>query len=193
MRLAVLLSALALVAGCGGDPGPSAPPAPTSLAQLKPAQLDLARVGFCDLVPQKAVTAAVGGPAGTPRAWGNGDQPPVTTAGANRGHELGCAWSRGRIAARAWVFARPVSVAFARQVVATAPRRQGCTTKAAAFGRPGLVQICAAGGTTRVRRAGLFGDTWLTCEAAGPERPATVTRRADAWCVAVATTLDSGR
>lgn len=194
-RFAVLACLAGLLAACGGEPAAEPTPTPTSLAQLKPARMDLVRVGFCDLVPRTAVTKAVGAGAATPREWANGDQPPIDGAASDVAHELGCEWRLGKRAARAWVFARPVTRAFGRQVVAQARARKGCTAAApGGFGRPGVLQTCTLGGkVTRVRHAGLFADTWLTCEVAGPERAAMVRSRADAWCLAVATTLNSGR
>jgi hypothetical protein len=185
-----VLAVLALVAGCGGDPAATTTPTPTSLAQLKPGRMDLVRVAFCDLVPAAAVKAAVG-PASTPQQWANGERPPGAGAG-DVGHELGCAWTAGRRSARAWMFARPVSAAFGREVVARARTAKACTAAAAAtFGKPGVTQTCTLPGrVVRVRHAGLFGDTWLTCEVAGPEPARALSRRADAWCTAVATSVN---
>lgn len=189
--LAASLAGAVLLAGCGGS-DPEEPEAEvTSIADLDASTMTLARIGFCDLVPAAAVREALGGDSSAQEEWGNGDVPPMDGAGADVTHEFGCAWSRGGDSARAWVFARPVTAAFGRQVIAEARSRKACTTKRApTFGKPGLIQTCTVGkGRTRVRNAGLFGDTWLTCEVAAAD-PATVSARADAWCAAIAGTLD---
>ncbi|MFL6021865.1 MAG: hypothetical protein ACJ72O_00855 [Marmoricola sp.] len=188
--------ALCLTAtGCGGGGHPKPPRAaePTSLAQLHPDRMRVVRVAFCDLVPRRAVRAALAAAPTRTSSWHNGD--PVAAAGGELGHEFGCSWSgpHGRLA-RAWVFARPVSPAFARTLVRAADRDPGCTARAGTrFGHPSLVQSCVrSGAPRRTRLAGLFGDTWLSCEVAG-HGPATALRqRADAWCVSVADALDAG-
>ncbi len=46
----------------------------------------------------------------------------------------------------------------------------------------------------RVRHAGLFGQTWLTCElAATGDDLAGLRERTDDWCVEVANTLNTAR
>jgi len=192
MRAVVLLVAVLLLAGCSGSDEKDPVARATSLAGLDPGAMALVRVGFCDLVPASAVRKALDGKSTDEQEWGNGDEPPLDGAESDLTHEFGCAWARAGHAARAWVFARPVAAAFGRQVVAEARARKGCTTKrAATFGKPGMRQRCTLGNSRiRVRYAGLFGDTWLTCEVTGPERTPVVAARADAWCVAIANALD---
>ncbi len=186
---------LALAAGCSSEPTPPKPVEPTPIAEY--GSPPLSRIAFCDLVPETAVAEALDGPSEEHRSWDNGDQARVaagTGLGGDVTHELGCEWSRGTrpaaTTARAWVFARPVDAAFAADVVAQAGARKGCTvTTPPAFGSPSLLQTCPVGRQReRVRHAGLFGDTWLTCEVVGArtESPAD---RAGAWCVAVAGAL----
>ena len=64
-----------------------------------------------------------------------------------------------------------------------------------AYGKPTVTQVCRrAGGEQRVRHAGLFGQTWLSCEVAAPSAEAAGIRdRADAWCVQVANALNTAR
>jgi len=190
-----------VLAGCGGNDVPAAAPSAsaTPISELQSSQMTVVRVEFCDLVDRAAIRRALAGAATSASSWTNGD--PVPGAGSGDiGHEVGCAWKgpKGRTA-RAWVFARPVSPSFARSLVAAAADATGCRVVAGpAFGKPTVAQICtltgsgANGGTTRVRYAGLFTDTWLTCEVTGPlgER-AQAKARAGTWCVSVATTLDA--
>jgi hypothetical protein len=190
-RLAATLVVLGLlVGGCGGsDPGTPPHPRATSLAGLDSASMRLVRVEFCDLVPGSAVRKALGGPSTGQQHWGNGDQPPVEAGQGDLAHEFGCSWDRDGLAARAWIFARPVSAGFVRSVIAQARSRKGCATRTPTrFGTPSLTQTCTTGARTRVRHAGLFGDTWLTCEVVGPVSGTTA--RAEGWCVAVANALD---
>jgi hypothetical protein len=189
----VALLAAPLLAGCsGGDPAPAKSAAPTPIARLDVAAVRLARVSFCDNVPGSAVRDALGGKAQDHDSWGNGDPVPGGTGAGDVGHELGCSWStEPGTAARAWVFARPVTADLAGTLVAQAGHQPGCTaTPADVLGTPALLQTCTLpGGVQRVRRAGLFGDTWLTCELAGPA--ATQPRaRLDAWCATVVAALD---
>jgi len=190
----VLVAALLLgsvlasvLAGCSGSkpaaPRPSTEPTP--IGKLGSA-VTVTRAEFCDRVSGASVTRALGAKAQAHDSWGNGD--PAPSEGGSTGdvtHELGCAWTGADgTAARAWLFARPVDAAFAQSLVRQAGHQAGCTAQAAAvFGSPSLLQTCTqAGGLQRVRRAGLFGDSWLTCEVAGP---ADVRSRLDAWCAAV--------
>ena len=200
--VAVALVAV-LAAGCSGGDKPRADPAtarPTPLAKLDTGTLRIARATFCDQVAPAEVRRALGAKPDADLHWGNGDPVPSTGPGGSTtgsgdvGHELGCAWTTtAGSAARAWVFARPVAADFAGTLVAQAGHQSGCTAAPArSFGSPAVLQTCTqAGGTERVRRAGLFGDTWLTCELAGPaaSRPRA---RLDDWCAAVVAALAAG-
>ncbi|MFL6108858.1 MAG: hypothetical protein ACJ716_12265 [Marmoricola sp.] len=194
MRSLVLVLALAL-AGCGGSGTPAAKPSvePTSLRQLDSATMRVVRVAFCDLVPKSAVRAALAAAPTRTRSWRNGDH--VAEAGGQVGHEFGCAWfgPRSRVA-RAWVFARPVSASYATTLVRQARTKHGCTASTGKlFGTPSVVQTCRrAGSPLRVRHAGLFGDTWLTCEVGGSGTRAALRKRADGWCLDVANALNAG-
>ena len=68
--------------------------------------------------------------------------------------------------------------------------RNGCTAEAGPdFGSPHRQQSCRLpDGTKRVRLAGLFKDTYLTCQVQAPakEDDQTLAERADEWCVQVA-------
>lgn len=191
--LAALGGALILVlSGCGGAvPAAKSRATATSLAGLHASSMNLVRIGFCDLVPAAAVRTALGGPGSASQQWKSGDRPPADHSADDVAHEFGCAWTRGRHTASAWVFARPVTAGFAQTVIADARSRQGCSTRSGArFGAPDLIQTCTTSSDSRERRAGLFGDTWLTCEVSGPSRQAA--RLADGWCAAVADALDRG-
>ena len=184
---AVLVAALA--SGCNGSHHRTAAttPTPTPIARLHAGDVQLVRAPFCDRVPASAVRRALGAKAGTHDTWGNGDPVPGSTDSDDVGHELGCTWTAASgPAARAWVFARPVTADFARTVLAQAGKQQGCTAEpATVFGTPAVLQTCTlTGDVRRVRRAGLFGDSWVTCELAGPAATDPRTRL-DAWCAEV--------
>lgn len=186
----VLLSGLA---ACSSD-DPKARPSATAtpLGKLKASSLRLARAEFCDRIPKTAVRRALGADPSTDASWGNGD--PVDGAGGTGdvGHEIGCSWSVANgPTVRAWVFARPVSPAFAAQLVRQAGRGVvGCTvSQTTIFGTPSVLQSCTTPrGIHDMRRAGLFGDTWVTCELSNASnmRP-----RLDAWCAQVVAALSS--
>ena len=192
--LVVALCALvgALAGGCGGDPVPAAAPRsePTSIRQLHVSTMRVVRIDFCDLVPAKAVRRALATAPTKSASWRNGDRIP----GGELGHEFGCSW-RGRHAqeARAWVFARPVTAQFARTLTRLAATERGCRARPRTdFGSPGLVQTCTrTSSPLRIRRAGLFGDTWLSCEVSGRGRSAALRARTDAWCLSVANALNA--
>jgi hypothetical protein len=190
--LRVLLAVLLvgpLLASCSGsdDATPRPTPSPTPIGKLDAGSVRLVRAEFCDRLPAATVEAALGGKPTGKQSWGNGD--PVPNAAGDSGdvgHELGCAWTGATGAtARAWVFARPVTTAFATSVAGQAVGEQGCTAaQTPGFGSPSVLQTCTLpGNTQRVRRAGLFGDTWLTCELSGAA--ADLEKRTDRWCAAV--------
>lgn len=200
---ALLVAACALAApllvACTGSDGSTPPktPAATPISRLDAARVRVAKVGFCDRVPAAAVRQALDGAPQGHGAWANGDPIPTATGSGDVGHEIGCSWTgTAGSTARAWVFARPVSADFAAALVAQAAKQQGCTAEAAkVFGSPALLQTCPQpGGLERLRRAGLFGDSWLTCELTAPASGPQASRRArlDAWCAAVVAALRMG-
>jgi hypothetical protein len=199
---AVLTGALAMclaVTGCASEePAKTAPtPAPTPISGLNTAAMRVPRIEFCSAVPDEAVADALGGKPDTKTAYGNGDKEKLAGAGEDVLHEIGCSWSTDEgSAARAWVFARPVDALFAKRVIASTAEPPGCRVASEpAFGRPTVTQVCRrAGGDQRVRHAGLFGQTWLSCEVSAPAADATGIRdRADEWCVQVANALNTAR
>lgn len=183
-----------LLAGCSGSAQSPAPrtASPTPLAKIDAKTVRLVRARFCDRVPDDVLRAALGGKPQSDDSWGNGDPVPDEQGGSGEtGHEVGCAWTGpAGAAARAWVFARPVAADFAATLVRQAGRQPGCTAEQTpTFGSPALLQTCTlAGDVHRVRRAGLFGDTWLTCEISGPASP-TASARLDRWCAAAVAAL----
>jgi hypothetical protein len=188
---------LMLLSGCSGA-APRATPStapPTPIGQLNTAQMELHRIPFCDLVPRQAVADALGGRATDRSSWRNGDTTSLVGGSGDRAQELGCRFSAGSSAAAAWVFASPVEPSFARQVVRDSSRQRSCRDEpGATFGQPSELQTCRLpGGIVRVRHAGLFGQTWLTCQVSAAAPDQQVTRRADAWCVQVANTLNTSR
>lgn len=193
-----VLGTLALLGagGCAGARPPAATPtpAPTPIARLNTAEMSIPRIDFCTLVPGRAVRQALRAKPATSQRWGNGDQTSVPGEGRQVVAEHGCAWSAGAASARAWIYAPPVGPALARSAVQQAAHEPHChDVNGPSFGTPSLVQVCSASGTRRVRHAGLFTDTWLSCEVGDQAPAAQVRRRADAWCVAIATALNTSR
>ena len=94
------------------------------------------------------------------------------------------------------MFARPVNTAFARSVIASGRKTKGCRTIAGPpYGDPASAQVCrTAEGEQRLRHAGLFGQTWLTCELATTKsEQAELRDRTDAWCSEIANALNTAR
>lgn len=174
--------------------GGSTPP-PTPIGRLNTAQLELHRIPFCDLLSPQAMTDALGGRPSARATWGEGGRSRQFGARGDLAQEFGCRFGAGSAVAAAWVFASPVEVGFARKVIADSADNSRCRDEpGTTFGSPGELQVCRLpGGGVRVRRAGLFGQTWLTCEVSdrAPERD--VARRAGGWCVQVANVLNTSR
>jgi hypothetical protein len=195
---AACVLAAPLLVGCSGSDGPTSAKtsAPTPISRLDAAQVQVAKAEFCDRVPETAVRGALDGKPESDDSWGNGDPVPTGSGSGDVGHEIGCAWTgSGGTAARAWVFARPVTADFAGTLVTQAGQQQGCTAAPApVFGSPAVLQTCPAGDLERLRRAGLFGDSWLTCELTAPTSVPQASRRArlDAWCAAVVAAVRVG-
>jgi len=191
------LLAVAMITGCSEDEKATPDPAPTPIASLNTVEMELPRIEFCQLVPESAVEDAVGGKPASDSSYGNGDEVEMAGVGKDVVHEIGCSWTGDDgTTARAWVFARPVNTAFARTVIASGRKTEGCRTVAGPpYGKPAATQLCTtADGKQRLRHAGLFGQTWLTCELATTKaNEAELRDRADAWCSEVANALNTAR
>lgn len=193
--LMVLLASLLLLTGCGSQTTPKAAPMPTPLAELPVARMELPRIEFCSLVHPKSIAAALGQPTTKlPRgvaetSYGNGDPLDLGPIGDQRVQELGCIWTLGGESVAAWIFARPVDEAFAQTILTAARSQRRCTLTEGGFGSIGLGQQCPqADGRTRVRHAGLFGQTWLTCQVTGSDQ---VAARAELWCSTLVNELNT--
>lgn len=200
-RVAVVTAVILLTAGCASGGGTEPTARPTPYDRLHASSMHLARVPFCSLVDRTAARDALGGQRGQGREWRDGDETsidPASTAAApgtqERVQELGCSWQSDSAAARAWVFARPVDTSLADQIGATAQSKDCRVSPDRIFGRSAYTQVCQHDGTTRVRHAGLFSQTWLSCEVEAQDSTVgDIRRRADAWCVSVANDLDTGQ
>jgi hypothetical protein len=195
VALALTVSGVASC-GTGSEPRATAPKvSPTPIAKLNTGAMKLARVEFCPLLPSRAVTAALDGRSTADASWSDGDKA-LLEDGAGLDdvvHEYGCRWTRsdqgGTTSASAWMFARTLTRRDARGVMTANRKQPGCrVTHGPGFGSPSQLQLCTTGGVRRARVAGLFGDSWLTCQVSAPTSvPApSLTRRTDAWCVQVA-------
>lgn len=191
---------LVALGGCAHHAPAAHQAPPTPIARLNTAAMAIPRIDFCSLVPATAVHDALATSRWRLTTYRNGQKAPVGTATSGGTDDViaehDCVYTarRGVATARAWVFATPVHQPLARQVIAQAGREPGCSlVKGPAFGSPSLTQVCTSAGTVRVRVAGLFGTTWLSCEASDATARDVVRRRADAWCVQIANTLDTNR
>jgi hypothetical protein len=186
-----LVAVLALT-GCGKSETPksASTPAPTPIGQLNTDAMTLARVDFCALLPDAAVREALDGGLGDQVSWRNGERALIDTGTSDVAHEYGCAWTRAGYAASAWIFARPITTEFAKAVLDKTSHRNGCTAEEGPdFGSPHQQQTCTlSDGTKRVRLAGLFKDTFLTCQVQAPAKvdDKTLSERTYDWCVQVA-------
>ena len=191
------LLALGVMTGCSEDEQAAPDPAPTPIASLNTVEMELPRIEFCQLVSDSAVEDAVGGKPASDSSYGNGEELEVAGVGKDVVHEIGCSWTgESGDTAQAWVFARPVNPEFARSVIASGKETKGCRTVAGPpYGKPAETQVCRlADGKQRVRHAGLFGQTWLTCDLAATEvDEADLRDRADTWCSEVANALNTAR
>lgn len=196
---AITLVAALSLAGCTGD-GPdeqAAPSAtPTPLAELNTAAFHLPRADFCAVVPDEAVVRALGG-AGDGTAWQDGEEAELAPERSDVTNEFGCTWTRAGVTASAWVFAQAADERVARLAIRDARRTGACRTTDDAFGDRGIRQVCDEATDevpVRVRHAGLFDDTWFTCEVADRGEGAAAARlatRADAWCADVVSALNT--
>lgn len=193
--ISLLLITLFASGACGGKSTPTAAPSPTPLAELPSTGIQLPRIEFCSLIAPDTIAAALGQPTGKiPRgtsatSYGNGDEVELGPDHIQLLQELGCTWTLGTESAAAWIFARPVDREFAGQVIAAARTQKRCTIAEGGFGEVGLSQECPQpDGTIRVRHAGLFGQTWFTCQVRGT---GDVASRAELWCSSLVNELDA--
>lgn len=200
MRIGALVLVGVLVGVAGGcaqhasTQQPRMQARPTPIAQLNTEAMNIPRIDFCALVPHHAIDAALGSTHPHASSYGDGDRADVTGQGSDVVAEQGCLWSAGSAQARAWTFARPIDRRFARAVVREEAGRPGCSlVSGPPFGQPSLTQRCRTGQSVRVRHAGLFGSTWLTCEVTDTAPAPQVRSRADAWCAEIANTLNTNR
>lgn len=173
--------------GPTATPAP-APPASTPLADYDTRLVAVQRMPFCDLVAPTAVEAVLGTAPTTQTDYVNGDNAAVTRRVTDIAHEYACGWSAGDTAARAWVFAPPVTRGRAQDLVADAAGDDACTriAGAAAFGRPSVGVVCRTDAGLRTSYRGLFGDAWLACSVQGTLPRDEAVEAAGAFCVAVA-------
>jgi hypothetical protein len=201
VAVAGLLAVSLVLAGCSDEEERAAPePEPTPIDRLNTTAMQIPRIQFCPRIDPGAIADALGGEPDDDRSWGNGDEAPVLPGGrSDVVQELGCEWTtEDGATARAWVFARPITPPLATRVVRDAAGQERCRTAGnAGFGEPSYRQVCRVDvdDNQRARRAGLFGQTWLTCELTVPgTTPAReVDQRADAWCVEVVNALNTSR
>lgn len=193
--LAIALALTAIAVGVGvvlNARGPAEPEpvghTSTPLASYDTKAVAIARSGFCDGVPDEAVTEALGAAADDESAWANGDEVPGTPEVA---HEFGCSFTGTAGAeAAAWVFTPPITVDRASDLAEEAATQQGCRVEpdAPAYGDPSVALVCAGPKRTFASYRGLFGDAWLSCSLALPNDVSreALLDRAGRWCVAVA-------
>ncbi len=186
-----------MLTGCSEEEKAAPAPSPTPIARLNTVAMQMPRIEFCELVAEGAVSEALDGKPESDAAYGNGDEAELPEIGKDVVHEIGCSWTGADgAAARAWVFARPIDTRFAETVIAAGKKTKGCrTVPGPAYGKPAATQLCQfSGGEQRVRHAGLFGQTWLTCELAVTDVGQEELRaRTDRWCVDVANALNTAR
>ena len=202
----VLAVALLVMAGVGyavfrdprsGAGGATPTAAPTPLSDVDVSHLPIPRGPFCAALKQNDIEAVLGGPVTRTGHYDSGARARLANGLTDIAHEYNCGYSAASGAeARAWVFAAPVTrraaVALLRDST-TAGCRQ--LSDGPRFGAPSAASMCPAGtGTpTVVTLRGLFGGSWLSCQVTTPRVAATPNpvRRAERWCVQVATTVGS--
>lgn len=172
---------------------PSSAPATVALGERDLAGLTLRRTSFCGELAEGAADRAVGGPVAESVEYEPGDRAEVVPGTTDVAHEFSCGYAAADgSAARAWVFAPPVTTAQARALVVSASAEPGCrrVADAAAFGRPSTALACTTKEGVSMSYRGLFGDAWLACEvdARDVDRSQLV-ERTEAWCGAVVDAL----
>jgi hypothetical protein len=178
------------------EPTPTATATP--LASLDLSALPIPRGSFCAVLEQDDVEAALGGPVSRTAHYDSGDRARLAAGVTDIAHEYNCGYvSASGTQARAWVFAEPVTTEVALGLAREAAGREGCAPVADGprFGTPSVGTRCRTGRPVAsvVTLSGLFGDTWLSCQLSTPRASgaAGTVRRAEQWCVRVATSLSA--
>ena len=195
-RLFIVVALGLALTACADEEEASPKASPTPIGSLNTVAMQLPRIEFCELVSETAVSDALGAKPVSDSSYGNGDEVDLTGVGKDVVHEIGCTWTaEDGTTARAWVFGRPIDPEYARTVIGSAKGTEGCrTVPGPTYGKPASTQQCKRPDGVRVRHAGLFGQTWLTCELAATGNDlAGLRKRTDAWCVEVANTLNTAR
>lgn len=196
------VTVLAVLVGAVAQPDPEPDPRPestpeaeaTSRASYDTTGAGVVRGPFCDRVSPTGVEHALGGVPADSERWDDGDRERLPDGSRDRVHEFGCRWTAADgTQATAWVFVPPVPRGQARTLAAQVTARPCRPVPGAGeFGAPGATALCDLDtGNTLVRRAGLFGDAWLTCTLSAAGRPDDLTERANEWCVQVVTAARS--
>ena len=178
------------------DHSPAATPSPTPLSSVDLSDLPIGRGPFCDRLDEAEVETALGAPVSSTSHYDSGDRVVLATGLRDVSHEFDCTYDAAAGSqARVWVFAEPVTPAAARALVREARTEKGCSPvpEAPTYGTPAVATLCrnTDPATRVVTLRGLFGDAWLTCRLStpGPSGATQTVRRAEQWCVRVATTL----
>lgn len=182
------------------DARPGASPSPTPLSEVDVSDRRIPRSTFCAALEQDDIVAALGGPVTRTAHYESGDRVTLAPGLTDVAHEYNCGYSAaGGATARAWVFAAPVARTTALRLVRGATGQTGCRLVANGprFGAPSTASVCRTGKepATVVTLRGLFGSSWLSCELTVPRASdeAGPVRRAERWCVQVATSMGSRR
>jgi hypothetical protein len=203
MLLSVFALAAGLLAGCTGEDVEQPAPTTTPLAEVDLTGVSVPRASFCGDLDETSLTEVLGGAPDRTDTWSSGDRVKLSPGTTDVVHEHGCSYGRGPVTARAWVFAQPVTPASARRWVQELRSSPRCERGGPlGFGSPGAVVTCADRRDTTVRMAGLFGESYLTCEVArrsgrstaddSPELAASErAEQAQRWCADVALSATS--
>lgn len=192
---AALLTVVAVGAGVATHhtdhkPAATVPTIKGDLSTADTTVMAVRRTTFCSRVPAGDVSKALGGKPVATTSYKDGDKAALTPSLTDVSQEYGCTWTGPqKAAARAWVFAPPVTQSLATRLTSY-PVDKGCRKQSSpAYGKPSESLTCTSGGQTTVRLRGLFGDAWLACELTGaPSEPAAaVQKRASRWCLVTAT------
>jgi hypothetical protein len=171
--------------------------AATPLDSMDVSDLPIERASFCGRLDEDDVVTALAAPVSATRHYENGDRAVLTRGLRDVSHEFACTFRAGSGAhAQAWVFAAPVTQDEGRSILRDAERERGCRRllSTPTYGTPSVATLCRSSrpASRSVTLRGLFGDAWLSCRLSTPPGlagPARTERRAERWCVSVATAI----